>query len=288
MSIKLPETISPEKQKELERILSDSEIVAGLTGRASALAANKRRKKGFIIAIVCCLLMIGCAVYLILDSIDVGARAAQDRYHEVKDTVSADVYDSFYQSSFDLSEQQHHVSNEISITIGSLRDQARLEVLRISEVEYVTPDEEEKNIIETIKSTLSGLFFGNVVSWLEVPGYGVFTVDLMSGEFIIDNERQYVLIRIPNPELSEFTIDYANVELLNFEDSGLFKNSAKVGEDLARAQLQSAELSMRQKTNANQEFYQSARNSAIIILTNLVKQLNPALPNLTVQVEFFD
>lgn len=285
MSIKLPETISPEKQKELEKLLSDSEIVAGLAGRTSALAVNKRRKKGFIIAIVCCLLMIGCAVYLILDSIDVGTRAAQDRYHEVKETVSTDVYDSFYQSSFDLSEQQHHVSNEISITIGSLRDQARLEVLRISEVEY----EDSKRIIEEIKkSTILDRVFGNVVSWLEVPGYGVFTVDLMSGEFIIDNERQYVLIRIPNPELSEFTIDYANVELLNFEDSGLFKNSAKVGEDLARAQLQSAELSMRQKTNANQEFYQSARNSAIIILTNLVKQLNPALPNLTVQVEFFE
>ena len=128
----------------------------------------------------------------------------------------------------------------------------------------------------------------DVVSWLEVPGYGVFTVDLQSAEFIIDNERGYVLIRLPYPELSEFTIDYENVEVLNFEDSGIFKNSAKVGEDLARKQLQSAELTMRQSVNSNQKYYQAAENDATNILLNLVKQLNPQIENLVVDVEFIE
>lgn len=288
MSTKLPENVPPEKKKELEELLSDSEVWNGLTKRTAELAADKKKRRAFFISIAVCILIIVGAIYWLFDSIHVGALAAQEHYKNVKESVSSEVYDAFYESSYKFHEQQHHVSNEISITIGSLQEQAKLEVLKISEVDYKTPEEDERNMIETIKKSISGLLFGNVISWLEVPGYGVFTVDLRSSEFIVDNERQYVLVRIPSPELSEFTIDYANVELLNFEDTGIFKNSARVGENIAREQLQSAELSMRQKANSNQDFYQSARESAITIITTLVKQLNPSLPNLSVQVEFFD
>lgn len=80
--------------------------------------------------------------------------------------------------------------------------------------------------------------------------------------------------------------DYANVEVLNFEDSGIFKNSAKVGEDKAREDLQSAELTMRQNVNSNQEYYLAAEEAAEKILSTLVKQLNPQIENLVVEVEF--
>ena len=80
--------------------------------------------------------------------------------------------------------------------------------------------------------------------------------------------------------------DYANVEVLDFEDSGIFKNSAKAGEDKAREDLQSAELTMRQNVNSNQEYYLAAEEAAEKILSTLVKQLNPQIENLVVEVEF--
>ena len=257
---------------------------------------SKRNKKnifnkkdvgmGFtIIAAIICIIVIA---YCYIDTLTVGANSAISRYQNVKQEVSDSTYDEFYQKAYDISEENHHVSNQVSITLGSLKEQAKMEVLKISTVEYKTPEDDEGDVVENILSSISTFFKSDVISWLEVPGYGVFTVDLQSAEFIIDNERGYVLIRLPYPELSEFTIDYENVEVLNFEDSGIFKNSAKVGEDLARKQLQSAELTMRQSVNSNQKYYQAAENGATNILLNLVKQLNPQIENLVVDVEFIE
>ena len=53
-------------------------------------------------------------------------------------------------------------------------------------------------------------------------------------------------------------------------------------------QLESAELTMMQNVNNNQEFYKRAMESAEKMLVNLVKQLNPQSPNLVVEVEFID
>ena len=56
--------------------------------------------------------------------------------------------------------------------------------------------------------------------------------------------------------------------------------------DKAVEQLQSAELTMMQNVNNNQEFYKRARESTEKMLVNLVKQLNPQLPDLSVKIEF--
>lgn len=266
---------------------------APITENQSREVCNKKdtfwhRKKFNILSLIACTLFVIVSVCFIRSMLAIGTKSAKEKYDDVKAEVSEKVYNDFYQKSYDISESKHHVSNEISITIGSLKEQAKLEVLKISEVEYVTPEDEDSSLLQSVIDTLSDLFVGDVVSWLEVPGYGVFTVDLQSSEFIIDDERQNVLIRIPAPELSEFTIDYANVELLNFEETGLFKNSAKVGEDVARKQLQSAELKMRQSANSNQRFYLSARDGATNMLVNLVKQLNPQSDKLVVEVEFIE
>lgn len=235
-----------------------------------------------IVASICIIaLLIIATVYLLLDAVKIGAIAANDKYQSQKQIVSNQVKDKFH----DIGAAQHHVSNRISISLGNIREQMKLEVLRVSEVDYQTKDD-AKTLLQMLSGKLSDLFGPNIVSWLEVPGYGVFTVDLQSAEFIIDEARQYVLIRVPFPELSDFTIDYKNVVSLNFEDSGIFKGSAAVGEDLAREQLQNAELTMLQKVKGNQDFYKSACNSAETILKALVLELNPKIPDLAVEVEF--
>ena len=100
--------------------------------------------------------------------------------------------------------------------------------------------------------------------------------------------RQTVLIRIPGPELTNFTLDYENVEVLYFDEGGVLKNSAKYGVDKAMKQLQNAELELIQEVSNNQELYNRAREATENMLTQLVRQLNPHLPNLTVEVEFLN
>lgn len=225
------------------------------------------------------------AVILLIDMFAVGTAAAGESFVQAEGETEKEIYQLFYDGAYDRAEQAHHVSNRAAISIDRLREIQQLEVLPVSEVSYQVEAAEET---EGIQATIAGLFNQDNTSWLEVPGNGVFTVDLQAGEFIIDAERQLVLLRIPSPELSNFTLDYENVEVLYFDEGGVFKNSAKYGVDKAVEQLQNAELDMVQRISNNQELYKRARDIAQDMLTRLVKQLNPQLPDLTVEVEFLD
>lgn len=233
-------------------------------------------------------LLLYICVYMILDIFSVGTNAAIDSFNTAKDEAAEEAYQFFYDKSYEAAEKSHHVSNNVSISIGDLKEEQKLEVLKVSDVVYEIPHPEDQSWFEEMIESVTGLFNAEVESWLEVPGSGVFTVNLQAGEFIIDEERQYVLIRVSSPEMTEFAIDYENVELLLFEKGGAFKNSAKYGADKAIEQLQSAELRIMQNINNNQEFYKRARESAEKMLENLVKQLNPQLPDLNVEIEFID
>ena len=246
------------------------------------------RKQFILGALAISALLLCFCVYMILDTFTIGTGAAMDSFSTAKDEAAEEVYQFFYDKSYNAAEKAHHVSNNVSISIGDLKEEQKLEVLKVSDVAYETPDPKDQNWFEGLIASITGMFDAEVVSWLEVPGNGVFTVNLQAGEFIIDEERQYVLIRIPSPELTEFAIDYENVELLLFEEGGAFKNSAKYGVDKAVEQLQSAELTMMQNVNNNQEFYKRARESTEKMLVNLVKQLNPQLLDLRVEIEFID
>lgn len=244
----------------------------------------KLSRKHLILGALClCAVLLCLNVFFVLDTLKTGTNAAIDSFVTAKDESAEAVYQAFYDASYTAAERVHHVSNNISITIGDLQEEQRLEVLKVSEVTYETTPEKNR---EAVLKNIFGAFDKEATSWLEVPGSGVFTVNLQASEFIIDEERQYVLIRVPSPELTQFSIDYANVEVLLFEKGGAFKNSGKYGKDLAIEQLQSAELTIRQKLINNQNIYGRAKDSATNMLVTLVKQLNPKLPNLKVEVEF--
>lgn len=246
------------------------------------------RRQLVIGAITITAILLVASVWLFTAAYREGTAAAAASFQSAKAQSADEAYRHFYDKSYTAAEKAHHVSNRVSITVGKLREEQKLEVLRVSDVAYETPRPKDQSWFNSMIAGITGIFASDVVSWLEVPGSGVFTVNLQAGEFIMDDARQYVLIRLPAPELTEFAIDYENVELLLFEEGGAFKNSAKYGVDKAMEQLQSAELTMMQNLNNNQEFYKRAREAAEQMLVNLVRQLNPALPELTVEVEFID
>lgn len=126
-----------------------------------------------------------------------------------------------------------------------------------------------------------------ITSWLEVPGEGVFTVDLQVSEFIIDNKHHYILARIPNPVLSECRVLYQDAVQLEYKND-IFNDSIKVGEDLARMQFKEAYMRIMTEFTSNPNFFDSARSAAETIVVNLIKSFNPDIPDLVVEVNFIE
>lgn len=232
-------------------------------------------------------LLLCFCTYMTLDMFTVDTGAIMNSFNAAKDEAAEEVYQFFYDKSYDAAEKAHHVSNRVSISMGDLKEQQKLEVLKVSDVEYETTDSEDKGWIKALFQDAFNAETETMVCWMEVPGYGIFTVNLQAGEFILDEERQYALIRIPSPKMTEFAIDFEKVEVLLFDD-GKFRDSAKCGEDIAIEQLKGAEIKMKRDINNNQEFYKRARKTTETMLVNLVKQLNPKLPDLIVEIEFID
>ena len=261
--------------------------------KAPARAEKKNRPRGtnkrFALGALAISAVLLCmCVYWTLDAFSVASKSAMDAFSTAKAATEQKVYDKFYDYSRKKAEEAHHVSNNISISIGDLSSVQNLEVLRVSDVDYQITKPEDKNWLDSILSGFSDFFEEEMVSWLEVPGSGVFTVNLKIGEFIVDEIHQYVLIRVPNPKLTQFSVDYENVEVLLFDKGGVLKDTAKCGVDKAKEQLQNAEVTLVDKITSNQDSYERARASTEKMLISLVKQLNPQLPELTVEVEFID
>lgn len=233
---------------------------------------TKSKKTGSIVLAVL-ILILGTASYFLLQSvIKVGASALMDGYSTAFDDEREETYQKIYQKFYDDAEEKYHVRNRGSISIGDIRETGKLEVLKVSDVEFIIDEKDQTE--------------GNVVSWLEVPGEGTFVVDLQAAEFIVDNERVHVLVRIPNPELTNISIDYKNVDKLLFKDN-IFNGSYRQGEDLARKQLSEGDLLIRKEFSSNPSFYHKAQDAAVSTITYLVKQLNPDETDLVVDVEFY-
>lgn len=234
---------------------------------------NKKKKSGgYVKYIVAIVVMISSCILISRNVVSAGANAVSDGYDTAFNRERDSVWQEWYQKYFDKAEQEYHVSNRAAITIGELKKTAKLEVLQVSDVEYVIDkNEDNKN---------------NITAWLEVPGTANYTVDLQAAEFVTDDEHAFVLVRVPYPELSNITIDYENVQKLLFKND-LLNDSYRVGEDLARKQLSQADILIRKEFASNQNYYQSAQDAAKTSITSLIRQLNPDIDDLTVEVEFY-
>ena len=206
-------------------------------------------------------------VYYWNSAVNVFAEATSEAYSGMKDATVTDMRQNFRDWGFADGEEEYHTSNRITISIENVRETANLEVMKVSDVVYIIEDEKNQ-------------------AWLKATGTGVYTVNMAAGEYVIDNERQYVLVRIPRPELK---VDLRNTELLFYKDGSIFSNGSIVeGEDLARRQRIEAQTQLLEDIQSNQMFYQNAEASAITLIESLVRGFNTNIPDLQVDVEFFE
>lgn len=181
-------------------------------------------------------------------------------------------YDDIYQTAFDRAEAWYHVSNHVLLSVEGVREVSRLEVLTVNGSEFVI-----KNADEDDPTT----------SWLEVKGVGVFTVDLSSGEFIVDNERHYILVRVPKPMLTECKIEGTGKQF--FDDGRFFSNgSVDEGVRLSQAQLSEGRMKLEDSMKKSRVFYDASMEAAVRSIDLLVHEWNPDVQDLHVEVEFIE
>lgn len=229
--------------------------------------------KKYWLCLVILILGVALCFGMYMKALKTSAAAAEAAYNTSKEETSEKVKAEKEAEAKIKAYEKNKVTNEVIIAVDSLRSEAELEVLEVYDVEYIIEDEEDNE--------------EGIVSWLMVPGKGVYTVDLTASEFIVDNEQKYVLVRVPEPELKNCTIIYKDVEQLLFKNKG-FNESISIGEDAARKQLQEGYILIQKALGSNLNFYQSAELSAERMIIGLVKALNVNVEDLNVEVEFIN
>lgn len=212
-------------------------------------------------------------------TIAVGAKAAGTAFHTAKDLEKTRIYNEYYDKSRAAAEKKYHTSNRAVIVIDEVREKAELQVLQVSAIGYSIEDKKDNN---------------TATSWIKVSGTGTFTVNLKAGEYLIDQERHSVLVRIPKPQLAHFAV--ADTEKIVYEDGAwelipgfsIFNGNTGQGTDLAQKQISDAAIDAKSSISSNQRFYQKAEESAEKMILNFIKEVNGDIPDLTVTVEFMD
>lgn len=187
-------------------------------------------------------------------------------------TAEQNTYNSIYQTAFDSAETRNHVSNYAIISVEGIQEVSRLEVLTVSDSKFVIKNADEND---------------KTISWLEVQGTGVYTVDLSVSEFMVDSERGYVLARIPKPVLAECKVSDTGKQFWK-DASNIFNGSAADGVHLAQSQMSEGKLILEDAMRQNRRFNEESKKAAVNMVESLVRQLNPNIPDLQVEVEFIE
>ena len=236
-------------------------------------------KPSILRPLIFCLISLLAASFLFI----VGVNEA---FFATKEAVKEDTKNHFYDVAFELSESAHHLSNDITIQIQGITEMRNLEVLNVFLTDYqIWPEQDSSGgILDVVTDPL----MGDAEAWIRFNGIGTFTVDLQNTEFILDEQRQTVLIRVPSPVMDQVLIQQDNDDVLYTSDAGLFNNSSDTGNQLILSMTQKAQQNMTAKARSNPEYYAQATASAEKAITRLIKNLNPNLSDLTVEVEFAD
>lgn len=237
-----------------------------------ALLSGKSRKNDSNLKIpsrwifrACLILAAALAVVFLL----LGINRMRSSYN----SALGNAYSAAYNAAFQFAEKQSHVSNYVTIAIKAEQEISRLEVLKVSDSEFVVKNAEKDD---------------STTSWLEVQGTGIFTVDLNAAEFIADSDRKYVLVNIPNPVLTSFEISRTEKQFWHSSNSPLANGSVAGGVQLAQEQLAEGQQELEDSMRQSRKFHEAAKNAAVMMIESIVRSWNPDISGLQVEVKFIE
>ena len=94
-----------------------------------------------------------------------------------------------------------------------------------------------------------------------------------------------MLVRLPEPQITK--VDIVSSELLYSGEGGLF-NTAKEGADLSAQQRADAQEKSLQALKEHEVYISAAKDSAERFIISFIKELNPEVEDLTVEIEFVE
>jgi hypothetical protein len=112
---------------------------------------------------------------------------------------------------------------------------------------------------------------------------------------MVDEERQTVYIRLPAPQLMEpVALDENSIHKYSFDSDGkityalqAMTGSVQNGEDEAKSMRHEASVQILNKLKYDVEYQHESKKAAISIISTLIRELNPAVDNLKVFVDFY-
>ncbi|MBR2726414.1 MAG: DUF4230 domain-containing protein, partial [Solobacterium sp.] len=242
--------------------------VVDITQKGARQIYRKHGSAGVLICVLLILALIGSSLWFWRLMIDVGAKSAKNAFLNSYRESSANSHEEYYSKGYETALNNYHISDDVTISLGEIREISKLEVLKVVKDDYV---------IETDTQRMQGIH-----CWTQYRGIGTFTVNLQASEFIVDSQEHYVLVHIPEPEMSfhldeEFTkvalymdgtinIPYINVSL----NDGSYKEGVAIAEE----QQKRAYENIRNSILNNQQYYLDAKNAAEEQIINLIKTLN--------------
>lgn len=215
--------------------------------------------------------------------IERGVQTAEEKFIDTVSQTESDIRDKIYTAAFDLSEMEHHVSNNAVVEIKCIELTQKLEVLRVSDTEYVFTG---KSATQNVKPEQKFDNDINVDVWFEVTGTGSFTVDLTQAEVIMDNARKHISVVIPAPEvkcMAKVTEEYDKNDINPFNDS------TAEGMEISQTAEKKGQKLVDESISSDPNYMDSARTAAKRLLSNMIKSLNAEeIPDLSVDISFFD
>lgn len=239
---------------------------------------NENNSKSKIDGMIIGIIIIGALIAIPLLVMNLGANKAKNNYltayNTAYDTAKNSTYEKYRQAGHDVGYENYHVKNEVDIYVGDIQECSNLEIMKVSDFDYAISNKSDN--AEKIDSVF------------EVTVTGTYCVNMQLSEFIIDNKNNSVTVRVPNPVLTDFTSKY---EMLYFSKNGTIlnifdKGNYREGEDFAIQQLTECKAEIMHSLEYNQENNRNAEESARSVLTNIIKRLNPEIPDLKVYIEF--
>lgn len=242
-------------------------------------AVEKDKKTpALIIGIGACIVLLVIIMNRFTGCINTVSEAAKAQFGDTYNSTKENVYQEYYQSAFDYAEAKNHISNDVKIVINGITEVSKLEVYEASDTEYVIYKYDDNGF----------------EAWYEVNGTCTYYVDLEKSEFLVDQSRKTVTIKIPKPE-RKYNIDiptrlFYDDDTIDVMNTGIEINNGSALEGLKN--VRDAEAKSREKiinyfSNAG-TLDEKAQGAALSVLKSLVEWANPDVEGLKVTVEFMN
>ena len=190
--------------------------------------------------------------------------ASDESFATAYSETKQETYDWFYHTAYDYNEEKYHVRNRATISIGNLREENALEVLSVSESWLKVTTEEDVS---------------DSVRWVEFNATGVYTVNLSTSEFIIDDYNHFVIVKLDQPQLGHIALDPKVTIYKNDYKKGIGKvnGNYEQGTTEAMADRREALKNLTNILESRDDDLTLAKKNTEFLLRNLIRNINTEL-----------